>query len=899
MTDGGPSYEDKPGLQPAALPTKYPGGDRATILPGANREPDLTFDDAIAQFDRSLIRESVEAAEIERLEIVRRFRPEDWPTMPLERYALGTPNSIDSFCRWMEFRTPHIASIRGGSALKHMVYQRPADGSWYFEKKYGSVAEAWESVRGGFVEALRLASAGRFEEIGELNAINAAISLSTKTVYCYFPNELLPVCSGAHQDHFWKLLGGQGTLTHGVPAARRLLELVRRQPALDEWRPSEIMWFLYSWADPRQGERIVKIAPGPSAQFWDDCLANGYIRVGWDAVGDLSQFDSRAQFNARFADVFSGLYNGNGAKITEKANEVWTLTELVPGDIVIANRGTSHVAGIGRVNDRRYEWREDLGEYGQTVGVDWLPGQERDIDPIKRWAFKTVAPVSASEYSLILKGRTTEIRGRRRWPENPPIDGVVDPLLREIGSELERKGQVILYGPPGTGKTYNARRFAVWWLAQRLKDPNGSRLLGDPTAFRLAEEALADGASDRRVWWVTANPKEWSWDRLFVDGTVDYRFGRLQKNYALLSEGDLVVGYQSNPTKRIVALARIAKTLHTTADGEKITLEPVQNVNDGPTWDELLADDRLVGSEPIRNRSQGTLFALTPAETTYLLSWLKERDPSLPDFTDQDIDGVVGNVTRVTFHPSYTYEDFVEGFKPQPSGSGTLQLAMEDGVFKRVCAAARLKPGEPFLLLIDEINRGNIPKIFGELITLLERDKRGLTVTLPQSREKFDVPSNVYVLGTMNTADRSIRLLDAALRRRFAFIELMPDTGLLGGAMVGDLDLGLFLDTLNERIARIEGREKQIGHSFLLDELGRPISDIEQFAAQFRHEIVPLLQEYAFEDYAELETYLGKDVVDVDAQRIRPGLLVDAQALLDALTTSFRQAVAQREIEPA
>ena len=172
-------------------------------------------------------------------------------------------------------------------------------------------------------------------------------------------------------------------------------------------------------------------------------------------------------------------------------------------------------------------------------------------------------------------------------------------------------------------------------------------------------------------------------------------------------------------------------------------------------------------------------------------------------------------------------------------------------------------------------------------------------MTLPQSRESFDVPPNVHVLGTMNTADRSIRLLDAALRRRFAFIELLPDTTLLEGSVVGGLDLGLFLGLLNDRIAKVEGREKQIGHSFLLDGDGQPLADADTFAAQFRHEIIPLLQEYAFEDYLELESYLGKGIVDVDSQRIRPGLLDNSQALLDALVAGFGQAVAPEADESA
>jgi 5-methylcytosine-specific restriction protein B len=220
------------------------------------------------------------------------------------------------------------------------------------------------------------------------------------------------------------------------------------------------MYFLYAWADPREGQRIVKIAPGPDAKFWDDCLTNSYIRVGWDEVGDLSEFETRTQFDARFSDEYlQPVYGGNLAKTREKAGELWTLTELVPGDIVIANRGTSRVVGIGTVNDRRYEKRDDLGEYTHTVGIDWQPDSARDIDPIKRWAFKTVAPVAGAEYTRIKKGRTV---AESQPPRPTGVTETVDPILREMASELRRKGQAILYGPPGTGKTYNARRFAVW-----------------------------------------------------------------------------------------------------------------------------------------------------------------------------------------------------------------------------------------------------------------------------------------------------------------------------------------------------------------------------------------------------------------------------------------------------
>ena len=207
----------------------------------------------------------------------------------------------------------------------------------------------------------------------------------------------------------------------------------------------------------------------------------------------------------------------------------------------------------------------------------------------------------------------------------------------------------------------------------------------------------------------------------------------------------------------------------------------------------------------------------------------------------------------ITFHQSYGYEDFIEGIRPYlKEESKDLKYTLHSGIFKDMCKRAKSDKKNNYVLIIDEINRGNISKIFGELISLIESSKREgekeeMEVILPYSKEKFTIPKNLYIIGTMNTADRSIALLDIALRRRFNFIEIMPQYDILKD--VADIKIALLLSTLNERIEFLLDREHTIGHSYFLN-----INTFEDLVNVFKNYIIPLLQEYFYEDFEKIKS---------------------------------------------
>ena len=237
-----------------------------------------------------------------------------------------------------------------------------------------------------------------------------------------------------------------------------------------------------------------------------------------------------------------------------------------------------------------------------------------------------------------------------------------------------------------------------------------------------------------------------------------------------------------------------------------------------------------------------------------------------------------GLVCMCTFHPSYSYEDFIEGIKPAVINNQTV-FSLKAGIFKKLCEDARNNPDKNYYLIIDEINRGDISRIFGELITLIEANKRGKETILPLSGEPFTVPENVYLIGTMNTADRSIALLDIALRRRFSFIELMPDYSILRDVIIEGIPLGPWLEELNKRIRENIGRDArnlQIGHAYFMEN-GKVIREYEKFCKVIQEDLLPLLEEYCYGDYLTLAKIIGNGLVDKDKQMIKHELFTNVR----------------------
>lgn len=374
----------------------------------------------------------------------------------------------------------------------------------------------------------------------------------------------------------------------------------------------------------------------------------------------------------------------------------------------------------------------------------------------------------------------------------------------------------ILYGPPGTGKTYNTVETAV-------------RIADQPFAEILAQEPLTD--QDRRA------RLKVRFDELVESGQIAFTTFHQSFTYEDFVEGikaesaDGKIEYliedgifkkicdSASPSARKVGLDTAISDLQ-----EKCAEEPVTMAT-------------ATGKKFSVTYGGGKTFSCLPEAST--------TQNSLPANIDSIRQFSMGESPENVYCPSYVKaisKYLVETYGISQEGSVEEQNA------------------KPHVLIIDEINRGNIAKIFGELITLLEPDKRHgqsdqITITLPYSKKPFSVPANVYVIGTMNTADTSLARLDIALRRRFEFIEMMPSPELLSDVVIEGVEVSKLLDTINQRIELVYDRDHMIGHSYFMHLSSE--SAISELAEVFRKQVLPLLEEYFFEDWETIHQVLG------------------------------------------
>ena len=448
----------------------------------------------------------------------------------------------------------------------------------------------------------------------------------------------------------------------------------------------------------------------------------------------------------------------------------------------------------------------------------------------------------------------------------------------------------------------------IWKLRPELYDALTDF---DIMRYEWKDEELPPASDpERNYWWLNANPKIWSFANIAIGEIQSYTLynengnkRKIFQNFLDARPGDLVIGYESYPVKQIVALARISEE----QNGTELRFEKTEGLENPIDYQTIKGCPELERMQYFQN-PQGSLFRLTKEEFDFIVDLIRDENPlrqedkadtyTKDDFLEEvymseadynQISAVLMNkkniilqgapgvgktfaakrlaysimgeidesrIEFVQFHQNYSYEDFVMGYKPAGDG-----FELKYGIFYRFCQKAANQPDKDFFFIIDEINRGNMSKIFGELLMLIEKDYRGTKATLAYNGLSFSVPRNLYIIGMMNTADRSLAMIDYALRRRFSFFDIEPGFDSDGFIQYQN---SLNNETLNELVSRVKDLNKEIasdkslgkgfciGHSYFC---GRDVCTDDWLHAVVNYDILPMLNEYWFDEPGKIQRW--------------------------------------------
>ncbi len=612
-----------------------------------------------------------------------------------------------------------------------------------------------------------------------------------------------------------------------------------------------------------------KFSPGSQASEWDKFYNEGIAAINYNNIniGDLNKFENYRQLHlkAGFAED----------AISNQAGNLWFFKTADKGDVVFANKGVNTCLGIGII-ESDYYYDNNTDAYSHRRKVNWLTDKVYQYKSNTHQDYKTLfrpdtfSPTKPWEFLLSEYARL--------FPELIPVF----------------QNHNLLF--------------------------NSEQIIRTDFVQESEELYELENSEPINFWWLNANPKIWSINNLKEGQLQTYTTHnekgnkrRIYKYFEQAKPGDIIIGYESTPTKQIKAIYEVTKGIHNTDKGEEIEFELVEKLEIPVSWNELKNNPTLQNCEVFIN-NQGSLFKITEEEYDIIREVIDNKniisekllqhsnikkykfseDTDKPFISEEQflksvsllkrkkniiLQGPPGvgktfiarklayeimqeikdaSIEMVQFHQSYSYEDFIQGLRPTQKGG----FDLKDGIFYTFCQRALAHPERPFFFIIDEINRGNLSKIFGELMMLIEADKRAekyaLKLTYAEDEEdRFFVPENLYIIGTMNTADRSLAIVDYALRRRFAFISLQPDYGdnfrtflSSNGLSIGMIEhISSSVFKVNEKIKADSnlGEGFQIGHSYFCNFSNTEDENI-WWQEIIDFELKPLLEEIWFDE---------------------------------------------------
>ena len=673
-----------------------------------------------------------------------------------------------------------------------------------------------------------------------LSVPDVSVDKLTETLFLIDPEKFLPVDKQII-DPMSRYLGAnfsqveQSIKQDGYILYKEIVGRIRR--AFPGCHPYEIQAFLF-----HHGQKAL-VRPDPrvfqvSSNVFDD------DKDLWSARSDSGGTGGRRTFNEDYC-VYVG---GPGKK------RKYPINEPVRGDVILVRLGVSRGKAIGIVENNDYtveDKDEDKFRKDAAIHVFWINKTAvGGLSAMTRMGFSRARRVETAFRNAGAYKVSFDLLDKLRDPvDDAPWADRTDLTETALAKEYPDVLGPGMWDAEATGGSPPGPR--EFWIAEQFG------LTGKTTGHRLAMAMYArKGLGAKRSHYIAA------WRRSSESrgsaGNVFLKFDRTSKQYRKDPPDGFIVRRAADYYYRVIRTADDAMDANETIDPPSEVESPQTDIDLQRPLNTILYGPPGTGK--------------TYATKKRCVSICDDADG---DFSDDDVrdryEELVDDeqVEFVTFHQSYGYEEFVEGLRPR-TGDETagFGLVAEDGVLKRIAERAREAHGTPHVLVIDEINRANVSKVMGELITLLEEDKREgapneIGVTLPHSREPFTLPPNLHILGTMNTADRSIALLDTALRRRFTFEELAPDPGKLSN--IDGVDLPKVLRAINERLEWLRDRDHLIGHAWFMN-----ARDREGIDRIMRNKIIPLIAEYFYDDWTKVQAVLGGGRDFVQSRKLSP-----------------------------